>query len=106
MGTSEDRPTRGQAIARWVGIQVAAKAVSLGLGTPLVTGAVMGALAYAQGLPLALGFLCVVLASAGASTMLNQARSFMLAYSVQGKFVLKGAFGERGQSGDGSQGYA
>jgi hypothetical protein len=93
-------------VARWFGLQVAAKAVSLALGAPVASGAVMGALAYAQGLPLAWGFLAVILAAAATATALNQVRSFVLSYSVVGKLYTATLSIERAMSLEEQEGYS
>jgi hypothetical protein len=97
--------SKANAIAKWFGLQIAAKAVSLALGAPLISGAIMGVLAYAQGLPVAWGFLGVIVAAAATSTMLNQARSFMIAYSVSGKVSIYDAKVKSGMNLDKTVGY-
>lgn len=105
MAPTPQRPGWGETIAKWLGLQVAAKAVSVALGAPVVVAGVMATLAYTQGLPLAWGFLAVVLAAAGASTVLNQARSFMLAYSVANKIYTTGVDAVPAADSGGKRGY-
>jgi hypothetical protein len=78
-------PSKSSRLARWFGLQLAAKAVGLALGTPLVAGAAMAVIAFVRGLPLEWAFPAVIVSAAGASALLNQARTFMLAYSVANK---------------------
>ena len=65
----------------------------------------MGALAYMQGFPLAWGFLAVVLVAAGTSTLLNQARGFLVAYSPQNKVYISDCYAFYGVNPDQKQGY-
>lgn len=87
-----------ESLTAWLAKQIAAKALGVALGLPLVTGTVMAVLAWLQGLPLATGLLFVVLAAAGASTILNQARTFSLAYSLAEKFEPVGFLVEAAKS--------
>jgi len=73
-------------IGRWLVLQAASKAVGLAIGSPLVLGAIMAALAYAQDLPLAYSFVAVIIVVAATSTALNQGRAFLVAYNVAHKF--------------------
>lgn len=91
---------------KWLGLQIAAKAVSLALGLPIVAAIMMGALAYLQHLPLAYGFLAVLLAAAAVSLLMNQARTFMLAYSPINKVVAEIAMIMHAKDDDGKEGYA
>lgn len=103
--SKQSAPSKTGILARWVGVQVAAKAVSLALGAPVVAATIMGALAYIEGLPLAWGFLAIIFSAAAAATLLNQTRSFMLAYSVANKLYTKGVEVHRAQDTAGRGGY-
>lgn len=92
-------------VGKWLGLQVASKAVSLALGAPAVAAAGMAALAYLDALPLAWAFLATLAAAAFTSVLLNQARAFLLAYSVSGKIEVKGGELVRAKSHGGKIGY-
>lgn len=107
MGSSLSTKSGGwAALVRWLGLQIAGKAVALALGAPIVTGAAMGILAYIQGLPLAYGFLAVLLSMASVSVLFNQARVFMLAYTANNKMVPEAAVVFRATDDHGNEGYA
>lgn len=106
MGKNDSRKEDSKGvIARWFGLQIAAKAVSLALGLPVVSGAVAGGLAYAQGLPLFWGFVGALLSAAATSTALNQARSFLLAYNAANKITIEGVEVMRATDDAGVDGY-
>lgn len=73
---------------KWLGLQIAGKALGLALGLPAVTGAVMATLAYMDRLPLATSLLFVLLAMAAVATLLNQIRPFLVAQSLIDKVRL------------------
>lgn len=92
-------------ISRWVALQVASKTVSVALGTPIISGAVMAALAYTSGLPLAATFFAAMGVAAFASVILNQGRAFVVAYSVAGKVSITGGELAQAISRGGRTGY-
>lgn len=77
-------------VTKWFGIQLAGKALSVALGTPLITGLIMAVIAYVQGLPLAWGFFTVSGVAAFTSITLNQARAFAVAYNIENKLAFTG----------------
>lgn len=105
MSQRPEQASRAGAFARWVAKQAATRAVALALGAPAVTSSVMGWLAYANGLPLAWGFFAVMAVAAFTSTLLNQARSFLVAYSAAGKISMRGGELIRAISKLGTRGY-
>ena len=82
------KPSKLSSFGKWLGLQLAGKALGFALGLPAVTGCLTAAAAYAQGLPLTWGIVAVAAVVAFTSTAANQIRSFALSYSVAGKLRL------------------
>jgi hypothetical protein len=98
--------SKSGAVARWLALQLAAKALSLALGAPIVAAVAMSGIAILRGLPLEWAFPAVLLSAAAASTLLNQIRTFILSTSASDKLILKRVDVRRAVDDDGREGYA
>ncbi|MCZ4342023.1 hypothetical protein O4H52_10430 [Sphingomonadaceae bacterium G21617-S1] len=85
---------------------IAAHALRLVLIATISVSTVTAIFAWLQSLPLVWGFLAVIAAAAGTATLLNQARAFLVSYSLAGKFRRKDVFVSPGTLVQGgAQGY-
>lgn len=100
-----NKPGLSSRIIKWLAVQFAGKALSTVLGTQLVTGAAMAGLAYMQALPLAWGFLAVVVVVAASATALNQGRAFVVSYGISGKLNVADVNVDFVQTPEGQLGY-
>lgn len=105
MAPSPAKPGWGASIVKWLGLQLAGQALKFAIGLPFVTGALTALAAYAEGIPLTWGCVAVALVVAATSTSLNQARSFLVSYGIERKFILSQFGAEPAISADKKEGY-